>query len=453
MAKMNSEIINKQTIHYTIDADNFKCLPTLYTESKLGKTLWWSIKTNDNCIYSEKGQVGGKTTAYAPTECFGKNIGRKNETTDEQQALFEAFSKWNKKCSAGYHPQECEGDSDDESNEDTITYMDHVKNELRDILKDIKEKKDAKKCDKSFVRCLPMLANKFVDAKKVTYPVYVSEKLDGIRCLSAINENNTDDHVEMWSRTAKDIYNFSKIRESLQCIFDEFNGNSGSNLILDGELYSHNIPFNELSGIIRRKTKKSPKEDLVEYHIFDIVDTAMGYEDRLTILRKIKEFIDEHELDNILIVDSKLVNTKEDVYDFHNKSVDKGYEGCMIRSIKGTYCLKSRSKDLLKLKMFDDKEFEVIGIEKGKGTEEGCVIFVCKYDDERTFTVRPRGTMEKRRWQYKHKKNYIGKMLTVRLQSNKNINFEEDDAPRFGVGICFDDKTMSLEPVDFRDYE
>lgn len=424
-----SLVINGKTINAILDPDDDRYkFPVLYSTSKLGKELWWSISTLDHQVIVSKGQTGGKTTDYNPSSCAGKNIGKKNETTPEQQALLEAQSKWTKKTEAGYHPKQEENDEDEEENES-----------------DVEEKMP------TFTRVLPMLANKFDLKKKIKYPAYVSRKLDGIRCLSAMVKNGENTKIEMWSRTTKPFKFFEEIRNNLEEIFKEFKQRYGQTIILDGELYSHDVPFNELSGIVRQITKPSAHESKIIYHVFDIVDVNMSYESRLRMLMEINEFVEENEIDNIKIVGSDVVNNADEIQQFHDDYVKEGYEGIMIRAFEGKYVIKSRTNNLLKYKMFEDTEFEVVGVLKAKGTEEGGVVFTCKENGgDRTFNVRPRGSIAKRRWQYENKENYIGKMLTVRWQA---AAISGGELPRFGTGIKFDKEVEKMEPVDFRDYE
>ena len=71
-------------------------LPTLYARSKTGAVLTWDIEVEDNMYRTITGQLDGTKVISSWTACKGKNIGRKNETTDQQQAEAEAVSKWKK---------------------------------------------------------------------------------------------------------------------------------------------------------------------------------------------------------------------------------------------------------------------------------------------------------------------------------------------------------------------
>ena len=117
----------------------------------------------------------------------------------------------------------------------------------------------------------------------------------------------------------------------------------------------------------------------------------------------------------------------------HAEYVAAGYEGIMLRTRDGLY-KHSRSVDLLKYKEFLDGEYEVVGAEQGQGLEEGCVIWICRTAEGKTFHCRPRGTRESRSELFQKNEEYMGKHLTVRFQE-----LTDEGIPRFPVGITFRD--------------
>jgi DNA ligase-1 len=81
-----------------------------------------------------------------------------------------------------------------------------------------------------------------------------------------------------------------------------------------------------------------------------------------------------------------------------------------------------------------DAEFEIVGCDEGSGKDEGKAIFVCKIKNGKTFSVRCKGADEVRQEQWKNRKAYIGKELTVRYQT-----LSDDGIPIFPVGIIVRD--------------
>ena len=208
-------------------------LPTLYKRTSTGKIQQWTIIVDGSSYYTESGQTTGKITKSKPTLCSGKNIGKSNQTTSQQQAEAEAEAKWNKKCNEGY------AETIEESN------------------------------DKRDERIEPMLAQKWDDVlgtkNDVVYPCISQPKLDGIRCLVTRDA--------MMSRKWKPIVACPHILESLKEFFDMH----PDVLALDGELYNHvfHDEFHEIVSLVR-KTKPTENDlqrsaDLIEYHVYDVI--------------------------------------------------------------------------------------------------------------------------------------------------------------------------------------
>jgi DNA ligase-1 len=163
-------------------------LQTIYKKTKTGATQEWTIEIEGNKYRTHSGQVGGAITTNEWTIVYGKNTGKANGTTDEEQALKEAEAKRTKKLESGYF--------EDVNNIDTKQYFE------------------------------PMLAAKWEDYKdKIQYPIYSQAKLDGIRCIL------TKDG--MFSRNGKPIISAPHIFDSVKPLFE-----TNPDLIFDGELYA-----------------------------------------------------------------------------------------------------------------------------------------------------------------------------------------------------------------------
>ena len=135
--------INKREMNFNKVNKNGKTiyeLPNLSDINKNGKKCYWEIMVFNNMIYRKSYQEGGKIREYPEIICQGKNIGKLNETTDHEQALFEAFSLWTKKQSSGYNV---------------------------DVVEEVVTKKDGNKSENDLAELvhLPMLANRYEDKK------------------------------------------------------------------------------------------------------------------------------------------------------------------------------------------------------------------------------------------------------------------------------------------------
>ena len=189
---------------------------------------------------------------------------------------------------------------------------------------------------------------------------YISRKYDGIR--SILIYNNEDKSLNLLTRNLKPIFGLNPIvNSSLKRIILSKISNS---IILDGELVYLNAEGKEnFSKTINLVKSIEPKPiDGLEFRVFDIIDHELKFSERL---KKLKEIIPNSEEDSDII---KLVDQEEGSKDFDHeeylkKAIKHEYEGFIIR--RDCELKDGRSKDLLKIKPFQDDEFKVINYEIG----------------------------------------------------------------------------------------
>jgi DNA ligase-1 len=319
----------------------------------------------------------------------GKNLGKKNATTAAEQAASEARSAWDKKKTGGY--AESLDDAHVPGVADAAAVAAHE-------------------------AILPMLAHDYSKrGKDIKFPCYVQAKLDGVRCIF---KNGV-----LTSRQGKVFPDMEHITTDLE----------GVELVLDGELYSDTLTFQQFVGLVRKKKHNAAEKVLlrqVKYWVYDCVNDE-PFENRIETLW---EMFGERSYDHIKLLPTDECKTKAELKGFHDRFVAEGKEGLIIRNKAGLYQLAARSKDLQKFKEFEDAEFTVVEYTDGVGSEKGLVIWVCETEDKKKFSVRPRGTHEERAELFEDAESYVGKKLTVRYQE-----LTEDGIPRFPVGIAFRD--------------
>jgi DNA ligase-1 len=359
----------------------------LYSRNTIGGTQQWEIIVKGNGFFVREGLVNGKLTESKPTIVSGKNIDKINETSIEEQAFLEAKRKWDKKIEKGYHEN-----------------IDDIDNE-----------------SKYFE---PMLAKKYIDRKDtIVFPVLVSSKIDGCRMIVSKNGLHT--------RNGKEFISCPHIFEILKPIF-----NKHPNWIIDGEIYSHDIPFENIMSLVR-KTKPT-QEDLKESKlitqlwIFDGVtdDRNLGFEERFKIIKdEIIKIIGKNK--SLKFIDNIKINSHNEIQKYHDEFVKQGFEGLMLRIPNSIYENK-RSSNLLKYKMFLDEEFKIIDIEEGSGNRSGMAgNLMLEMKNKKTFCSSIKGGEDYYRELLKNKSKIIGKLATIRYQ-----NLSEDGIPRFP--ICID---------------
>jgi DNA ligase-1 len=344
---------------------------TLYGVCKNASMKEWTISVEDHDTFSEIVIVHGgvshkQTVSRRRVEC-GKNSNKSNATTHYEQAMAEATSKWKKK-------QEKFGYTTTIDNVTLSTF--HA----------------------------PMLAHVY-HPKRVhfasssasttsTSQVYVQPKLDGYRM---IYDSTTQ---SMTTRQGKE---FTILKQS--SLYSEL-CSLPTGLILDGELCG--LPFEAL-GVLRRLTIVTEAEQQIlsqiEYHVYDMIDDNLPFQTRNALVDAL--FRDKGAyLHNIKRVPTRVVQSEQEIKEWHGQFLRDGYEGTIIRNGDGMYIKKYRSFDLLKLKDFMDAEFEIVGYtSENRGPEAGLIVWIIKVSGgdivgdvvgDVVCNVRPQGTREQR---------------------------------------------------------
>lgn len=383
--------------------------PSLFGEASTGKVKQWTISVLDEkeggVIVVEHGYEGGKLQTIQKTIREGKNIGKKNETTPLQQAIQEARSQWLKKRESGYLERRSGDDLEKKESDDQ---------------EDGDQSGSGSGRGKGQDATVPsvMLAHDYHKrGKDIVFPCFVQPKLDGTRCVAVPKKG-------LFSRNKKTYPHLEHIRQELDRL--------PSSIILDGELYSDELTFQEIVGIVKSETLKPKDEEnqkKIRLHVYDIV-CDLPYEERwrnLTLLfRRLKP-------ENMVLVTTERCGSEAEMKEKHAEYISQGFEGIMLRNAKGGY-RGVRSVELQKYKEFLDGEYTVVDYQEGQGLEEGCVLWVCETEAGQRFSCRPRGSREERQQLFEDGASYVGKRLTVRYQEETN-----DGLPRFPVGVGWRD--------------
>jgi DNA ligase-1 len=393
-------------------------LPAIYGVEKNGKTKVWTARIYRDELNGfataeiEYGQLDGKKQVTSREYTEGKNIGKKNETTPLQQCLLETRRKWQDKM-------EKEGYSLVVPNSNSETGSTNATNVT------------------NATKVFPMLAHTYepLSSKNkkndIVFPCYVQPKLDGLRCVCYMMPcgNSNDCKVVAQSRTGAYFETVEHICAELRPILLQNPG-----LMLDGELYTTELPFEELAGLIKRKKASDANANVqcIKYHIYDVVVDGVPYSERhARIVGAISKADKCHHLE---VVHTQLIHNANEFKQAFGDYVAAGYEGIMLRNVNGLYRQNYRSHDLQKYKEFVESEYPIVGFKEADGRDKGTVVWVCATDECRQFSVRPRGTQEQRRQWFQDGHKYQGKLLTVIYQELSELN-----VPRFPVGKAIRD--------------
>ena len=294
-------------------------LKKIFKKASTGKIVEWEIEIVENKYRTITGQKNGKKIINQWTVCEGKNLGKTNETSPEQQALKEAQASRTKKLEKDY-----------KESEEEVSDIGYFK---------------------------PMLAHEYKENSFQTFelPIFCQPKLDGIRG-ELFGE-------EMKSRNGK-------LFTSVPHIVEEFIFKVAENypsISFDGELYNHEYKenFNEIASIVKRQ--KLTDDDLYKsktymqywvYDLFDFENPKLKFDERFKLLTDIFKTCDLS--DSFVRVPTTLIRTEGELDKKYEQYVEDGYEGQMVR-LNREYENK-RSKFLLKRKEFITEEFIVLDI-------------------------------------------------------------------------------------------
>lgn len=280
------------------------------------------------------------------------------------------------------------------------------------------------------------LANAYNDktAKKVDWNDgwYVSRKLDGVRCLTVIDDTG---NINFFSRAGNPFLTLDALKPSIQKL-------GLTNMVLDGEICMTDKDGNEdFQGIIKEIKRKDHTIENPVYFMFDIL-TKKEFEDktsdsllsaRLSTLRSFVLAGDKF----ITVLDQKIGNDNH-LANMMEISKNEGWEGLMLRK-DDTYQGK-RSNDILKVKKFYDNEYYVVDLENalnrvivnGKEVEEMMLKNVVVEHKGSRVQVGSGFSHEQKRFYFKNPDKILGKQITVQY-FEETTNQHGEHSLRFPV--------------------
>lgn len=393
-------------------------LPTLYARAKSGAVLVWDIEVEGNKFRTITGQSGGSKVVSAWTICHGRNSGKANGTTDEEQAQAEADSKWKKKVKTGGYWEDLKDiDKQMAFIEPMLAYP-----LISKKTKKVKNKKTGEIKEETVI----------VDRTPfVKLPVMVDRKYNGMRQVASV--------VGPYSRKGEQIKTAPHIYDALTPLFE-----STPSLVLDGELYNHEYrhKLNELISIVRTTAdhKVTPElltksELIVRYYVYDGYgfecpdDICVKFPDGTALFLSAGTMIEEStpnvlrrealklllkNVPYIVVVPYYLVATMAECTSLYGGFIEDGYEGAILRNPRAGY-QHERTNDLIKLKPYEDMEviiLDVIDPMSGNWGGTGKTASV-RMDNGKVFTATFKGGKETLAKILAEKDSWIGQKVTI----------------------------------------
>jgi DNA ligase-1 len=352
--------------------------PTLFHKGKKGELRSWTVSVDGSRVIVDYGVVGGKLTTHS-YEAQPKNVGRANATTAEQQADQEAAALHLHKLSRKYSLTQ----------EGAEAVLDQ----------------------------LPMLAKKWSD-KHAKFPAMVQRKYDGNRMTA----RRVNGEWVFMSRQGRE-FSMPHIAEAL----DEFT--IEGEVVLDGEIYCHGKTLQQIVSLVKRYRAESVALQYVVYDYICLDDTRDHTNmQRQALLQDAIPFNDTGPSSGadspVVVAQTFMVTSYDEAIQLQGRFLGEGYEGAILRNLDGLYRFAYRSNDLLKLKVWEDAEFQVADVVDKK--LPGLAIFVCwkhgcegepvvlKGPNKNAFEVVKKGGHESRRVDFQNREYLLGQALNVR---------------------------------------
>jgi ATP-dependent DNA ligase len=348
-----------------------KIHPELFARDSVGNVRTWHMEQDGGRYRTVSGVWGGELVTSEWTVAKPKNVGKRNETTGEEQAKSEIDARYKKQRKTGYF--------DDPSDVDKAQYVEPM---LAKLYKDYHDE-----IDLSLGEWL------------------LQTKYNGMRCIA------TKDGL--FTRKGERYLSCPHIEEALRPFFQEHPG-----AVLDGELFNEKFrqSLNEISKLVRKTVNitdadlKRSKE-LVHYYIYD--GYGFGLEKERPYHER-KQWIDSNvtgKYTHVAKVEDFHLKSKSDMDRHYQALVDEGHEGAILRH-RGMKYEHKRSKNLLKVKPEDDDEADIVDIIEGEGNWGGTGKVIKLRWKGKEFDATFKGTHEEAVQFLRDKKKWVGRTVT-----------------------------------------
>ena len=330
-------------------------LPILYKTNKNGSTQICDITISANVITTTFGQLDGKLQTKTDT-IAGKNIGRSNATTDNQQAILEAESKHTKKIKSGY----------------TLIQGDAP------------------------VSKLPMKVGIW-ESKRFLPGILTTDKLNGVNGTY----RRANGILTLTSRGGELFPELPHLHREIHQAMDLLKCNE-----LNGELYKQKTHLQDITSAVKA-TK--PSSATLEFHIFDAPDLDLPFTYRNDLLKAATFTVSNVHVFFVIATPCPTIDHVEAAY---NLAMWSGCEGTVLKLPSAEYVHGVRSSSMWKYKKAVDAEFQVVGYNFDKNNH---VVYQCSSPGG-DFSVKRKGTNAQRLADATIVDTNLKKFLTVEFE-------------------------------------
>ncbi len=262
---------------------------------------------------------------------------------------------------------------------------------------------------------------KIKDTTKLKFPMWASEKFDGVFCCALKKPDGT---IGIFSRTGEEYLSM----EHLKPYFSKWFQGISKVCLLIFEAYIFETDQSIISGACRDKSKQHP--ELKAFLCYAVGDTTIAYFD------KDSRGVGWSKSDeNIYFVSHAQINSLDEAMKLAKYVWSQGGEGIVLNEINAPYQPGKRNASMIKIKKILSYDLEVIGIDEGTGKYKGMVGAIrVRYKDGKVVTVSGMTDSQRKAW-WKNPYEIIGKIVQIdaMTESSKGLLRE----PRF-KGIRYD---------------
>jgi len=242
-------------------------------------------------------------------------------------------------------------------------------------------------------------------------PCFVQPKFEGDRCRAVFDSRGK---VTLFSSS-------SKVRDSVPHINWQLESLNLHDFELDGELYIHGMPHEEIRSIVSRTVNRHPRSEIMEYHVFDAVLKDVSQRERFGALYTAEPMMSPRPA--IKFVGHQLASTPSELHTHYEAYLNEGYEGIIIRDPLAFYkrSAPGHATCLMKLKPRLSATYEIVGTEEEisiKGEPKRALgALRLKTDEGKVFSVGSGFTRAQREYFWSIREKLIGKQAKIRFQA------------------------------------
>jgi ATP-dependent DNA ligase len=289
-------------------------------------------------------------------------------------------------------------------------------------------------------RLSPMLAKPYKDFSKLPTKVAMQPKLDGVRMVTICRDGKNTAYSRQLREFPAHIQDI--VRDLPLGEGDYLDGELMLPLDFLGEPGEHEADshkaalFQQTVSAVKKLSVASGFLLYMVYDLANINDPSQVFEQRYSRLEKLcsKCGVAFSENNQLVQVSTEFgaFSSEKSLKEVAKLIVSHGLEGMMLRDPMSPYTFDKRSSGLLKVKFFDDAEFQITGFEYGQGKNTKVITWVLKNRADQTFRAVQTGS--DREWPQERALAAIGQKMTVRYQG-----LTADGLPRFPVALAIRD--------------